>query len=102
MADSATDGVGTAEFDANAPAYREEEENSIDFIALFQTLRRGKRTILGVSLGIFVIATVYAFLLPFRYTSTVSFIPPSVSSGRSIASAVAGQLSALGTGNLLG
>lgn len=102
MAESAIDRTDTAEPYADAMAVVEEEESSIDIVALFQALRRGKRTILGVSLGIFVIATVYAFLLPFRYTSTVSFIPPSVSSGSSMASALAGQLSALGTGNLLG
>jgi tyrosine-protein kinase Etk/Wzc len=102
MTQDATDRVGTAEFDANAPAYREVEEDSIDFVALFQTLRRGKKTILGGTLGVFVLATTYAFLLPFRYTSTVSFIPPSVNGGSSMASALAGQLSALGAGDLLG
>lgn len=77
------------------------EEDSIDVVALFQTVRRGKRTIFRVTIGCFVIATVVAFLLPFRYTSTVTFIPPGTSSS-SMASAVAGQLSALGAGDLLG
>jgi uncharacterized protein involved in exopolysaccharide biosynthesis len=102
MPEDAIDRAGRAEFDANAPAYREEEEISIDLVALFQTLRQGKWTILAVSLGILVIVTVYAFLLPFRYTSTVSFIPPSGSSGSSMAAALAGQLSAFGAGDLLG
>jgi uncharacterized protein involved in exopolysaccharide biosynthesis len=77
------------------------EEDSIDLVALFQTVRRGKRTIFQVTIGCFVIASVVAFLLPFRYSSTVTFIPPSTSSS-SVASAVAGQLSALGAGDLLG
>jgi uncharacterized protein involved in exopolysaccharide biosynthesis len=102
MTEEAIDGAGRAEFDANAPAYREEEETSIDLVVLFQMLRQGKMTILAVSLGVFVIVTVYAFLLPFRYTSTVSFIPPSGSSGSSMASRLAGQLSAFGAGDLLG
>jgi uncharacterized protein involved in exopolysaccharide biosynthesis len=79
-----------------------EEESSIDLVALFQMLRRGKRTIFGVSFGVFAIATVYAFLLPFSYTSTASFIPPALSSGNSMASVVAGQLTAMGAGGLLG
>ena len=54
-----------------------------------------------MSFGVFAIATVYAFLLPFSYTSTASFIPPALSSGNSMASAVAGQLTALGAGGLL-
>ena len=75
MAESAIDRMGTAEPYAGAPVAVEEEEDSIDFVALFQTLRRGKRTIFGVSLAFFVLATIYAFLLPFMFTSTVSFTP---------------------------
>jgi len=90
-----------AESHADASSAVEEEESSIDLVALFQTLRRGKWTIFGVSFGVFAIATVYAFLLPFSYTSTASFIPPALSSGNSMASAVAGQLTALGAGGLL-
>src|ERR1035438_8275147 len=64
-------------------------------------LRQGKMTIIAVTLGVFLVVTVYAFLLPFRYTSIVSFIPPSGGSG-SMASMLAGQLSAFGAGDLLG
>lgn len=102
MAQSAIDEVGAAQSNANPSPTGEEDESSIDLVALFQTLRRGKRTIFGLSLGFFAIATAVAFLLPVRYTSTASFIPPTLSGGGSVASAVAGQLSALGGGDLLG
>jgi len=80
----------------------EEEESSIDLVALFILLRGGKWTIARVTFGALAIATVVAFLLPVRYTSSVSFIPPNLSNGSSMASALAGQLSALGAGDLLG
>jgi capsular polysaccharide biosynthesis protein len=78
------------------------EEYSINFVDLFRVIRRGKKTLLVVTVGCFVIATAVAFLLPFRYTSSTSFVPPSLSSSSSMASAVAGQLSALGAGDMLG
>jgi tyrosine-protein kinase Etk/Wzc len=89
---------------AEPPAWtEEEEEGSVDLVALFQTLRRGKRTILFATLTTLVIATAVAFLLPLKYTSTVSFIPPALSGGSSsMATLVAGQLSALGAGDLVG
>jgi uncharacterized protein involved in exopolysaccharide biosynthesis len=102
MTEDAIDRPGRAEFGPSVPADREEEETSIDLVALFQTLRRGKWTIIAISLVLCGIVTVYAFLLPFRYTSTVSFIPPNGSSGSSMAVALAGQLSAFGAGDLLG
>ena len=82
--------VAPAESPAYASSHGENEEDSIDLIATFQTLRRGKWAIVQWSLGIFVLATIYAFLLPFGYTSTVSFIPPNLTSGSSVASALAG------------
>ena len=79
-----------------------EEEDSVDLIGLVQTLRRGKKTILGATFGVFAIVTALAFLLPFRYTSSVSFIPPNLNGNSSMASVLAGQLSAFGAGDLLG
>jgi uncharacterized protein involved in exopolysaccharide biosynthesis len=102
MAESAIDRTDTAESHANTSSAVEEEESSIDLVALFQTLRSGRRTIFRVTLGFFAIATVVAFLLPFQYTSTVSFIPPNLNNSSSMASALAGQLSALGAGDLVG
>jgi tyrosine-protein kinase Etk/Wzc len=90
--------VGAAETYANV----EEEESSINFSALFHTLLRGRKTVAGITLVVFAVATAIAFLLPPMFTSTVSFVPPNVSSSSSIASALAGQLSALGGGDLLG
>src|ERR1035437_6096979 len=102
MAESAIDRMGTAEPYGDAPAGVEEGESSIDLVALFQALRRGKRTIFRVTLGFFAFATVVAFLLPFQYTSAVSFIRPNLNNSSSMASALAGQLSALGAGDLVG
>ena len=80
----------------------EEDDDSVDLIEVFHRLRRGMRTVLKVTLATFLIATAVAFILPFRYTSTTSFVPPMMSSSSSMASMVAGQLSALGAGDLLG
>jgi tyrosine-protein kinase Etk/Wzc len=95
MAESAIDPVGNLETG-------EEDENSIDLVALFQTLRRGRWTIFGISFGVLAVAAAVAFLLPPRYTSIATFIPPNLGGGSSMASALAGQLSALGGGDLLG
>jgi len=96
MIESVMDQAETAEPYTNTSLVAEDEESRIDFFELFRTLYRGRRTILATSVAILAVATVIAFLLPFQYTSTVSFIPPSSSSGGSMAAALAGQLSALG------
>ena len=101
MAESAMDRLGTTESSASS-VVEEEADDSIDLVALIHALRLGKRTILRTTLAAFVIATAIAFLLSPRYTSTVSFIPPNLNSGSSMAAALAGQLSALGAGDLLG
>lgn len=94
-----TGGVGSVR---HASSVVQEEEDSIDLIALIHTVQRGKRLILQVTIGCFLVATVVAFLLPLRYTSTVSFVAPSLNSGSSAAAALAGQLAAFGAGDLLG
>jgi tyrosine-protein kinase Etk/Wzc len=80
----------------------EEEDSGIDLVVIIDTLCRGKRTIIGASLAVLAIATAVAFMLPLRYTSSTSFIPPTLNSGNSMSSVLAGQLSALGGGDLLG
>ena len=102
MAKKEMDRVVIAEPGANAMWALEEEKSSFDLVGLLQTLYRGRWTILIASLATFFIATVYAFLLPFAYTSTAAFIPPSLSNSSSLSSLVAGQLSAFGAGDLLG
>jgi uncharacterized protein involved in exopolysaccharide biosynthesis len=82
--------------------WQEEEEGIVDLTAVFRTLRREKRLIFRGSLGCLALATLVAFLLPFQYTSEASFIPPNLSAGSSVASALAGQLSSLGVGDVLG
>ena len=100
MAESGMDQAETAEPYTNASPMAEDEESRIDFFKLLQTLYRGRRTILAASLAILALATVIAFILPVQYTSIVSFIPPSSSSGSSMAAALAGQLSAFGGDSL--
>jgi tyrosine-protein kinase Etk/Wzc len=79
------------------------DDDSVDLAEVFRKLRAGKRLIFKVTLTVFLVVTAVAFVLPFRYTSTTSFIPPAnMNSGSSIASLVSGQLSALGAGDLLG
>lgn len=102
MAENGIERAGGEEPYAKAVPIAEMEPGSIDLTAILQTLRRGRSTIFVVSLGTLAIATVIAFLLPFRYTSTVSFIPPTLNNSSSMASALAGQLAALGGGDLLG
>lgn len=79
----------------------EDGEGSIDFAALFLALRLGKKKIFLTALVVFVVATVIAFSLPSHFTSTVSFIPPNLGGGNSMASVLAGQLSALSGSDLL-
>jgi uncharacterized protein involved in exopolysaccharide biosynthesis len=101
MAKKEMDRVVIAEPGANAIWALEEEKSSFDLVGLLQTLYRGRWTILVASLATLLIATVYAFLLPFEYTSTVAFIPPTINNS-SLSSLVAGQLSSFGVGDLIG
>ena len=96
------DRVGSADSYTDLPDYQEGEEGSVDVVGLVQTLLRERRFIAATTCTFFVIATAIAFLLPLRYTSTVSFIPPSLNNSNSMASALAGQLSAFGAGELIG
>jgi tyrosine-protein kinase Etk/Wzc len=102
MAENGTGRAATVEPYVNAPPGEEEEEASIDLVALLQTLNRGKKAILQIVGTAVVLAIVIAYMLPVKYTSTVTFIPPSLGGSSSMASALAGQLSAIGGGDLLG
>jgi uncharacterized protein involved in exopolysaccharide biosynthesis len=103
MVENEVERVPTAEAPATTSPALGEEDDSIDLVEVFHRLRRGKRTILTTTFAVFAIATAVAFLLPFRYTSTTSFIPPAnIGSGNSMASLVEGQLSAMGAGDLFG
>jgi tyrosine-protein kinase Etk/Wzc len=78
----------------------ENEQDSISLLSILRVLKLGKRTILTATCVLFVLATIIAFVLPPQYTSVAAVIPPT-SSGNS-AAALAGQLSSLGAGSLLG
>lgn len=100
MVENRTDKLGTSETDAaGLPIV---EEDSINLSELFQKLRRGKWTIFGGTFVVCAAMTAIAYLLPVRYTSMVSFIPPALNSSSSMTTALAGQLSSLGAGDLLG
>jgi tyrosine-protein kinase Etk/Wzc len=81
-----------------------DEGSSIVLFELLHSLHRGRRTIIAATIGVFSIAAVAAFLIPSRYTSKASFIPPTTNSS-STAAALAGQLSqfsGFGAGSLMG
>jgi uncharacterized protein involved in exopolysaccharide biosynthesis len=78
----------------------ENEQDSISLLSILRVLKLGKRTILTATCVLFVLATIIAFVLPPQFTSVAAVIPPTPSSNA--ASALAGQLSSLGAGSLLG
>lgn len=82
--------------------YEDEQEPAIDLVAVFRVLVLGKRTIAAFAAICLAIATVIAFVLPPSYTSVTSFIPPAAANSSSMLSSLAGQLSPLGAGDLLG
>ena len=78
-------------------------QDAIDLLQLLRTLWASRFLVAKIAAATTVLSVIIAFVLPVRYTSIASFIPPANSSaGGSIAAALAGQLSALGAGDLLG
>jgi len=75
---------------------------SPDFIDLFRTLRRNKREIAWITVAFTAAAALLAFVLPPKYTATASFIPPNLNNSNPLATALAGQLSAVAGADLLG
>jgi uncharacterized protein involved in exopolysaccharide biosynthesis len=100
--ENATDRPMSVDPFSTIPSAAELEDSSLDLIELYRMLRHRKATVIKVTLGFLVIAIVLAFSLPQRYTSSASFIPPTLNTGNSIASALAGQISAIGGTDLLG
>lgn len=79
-----------------------DEELSIGLTDVFLLLIRERMQIAAVTALFLLGATTIAFLLPFRYTSVTSFIPPPLGSNSSVLAAIAGQFSGLGAADLLG
>jgi tyrosine-protein kinase Etk/Wzc len=102
MVENELDAPGAPVPGANSAPQAEKDEDSIDFVVLFNRLSHGKGTIFKTTLASIVIASVVAFLVPVRYTSSTSFVPPTMSGTSSMAAALAGQLSSLGAADLLG
>jgi len=75
--------------------------SGINLLVIFETLKASRKTIAAVALVSLLLSVATALLLPVRYASVASFIPPT-SSSNSSAAALAGQLSALGPTSLLG
>ncbi len=76
---------------------------SVDLLEVLRTLWASRRVVAKVTGAVTILSIITAFVLPVRYTSTASFIPPTNSSaGGSMAAALAGQLSLFGAGDLLG
>ncbi len=104
MVDEVKHRVGGVEHYMETGLPSNEEESLIDLVSLLHRLHRGGRTIIAATVVVFAIAAITAFLIPTRYTSKASFIPPSTSSSSS-AAVLAGQLSqlsGLGANSLMG
>ncbi len=104
MVDESQQRTGGLAPSANARLASDEEESLIDLVSLLRSLSNGRRTICVITLVIFAIATASAFLIPPRYTSRASFIPPSTNNSSSTA-VLMGQLSqfsGLGAAGLMG
>jgi uncharacterized protein involved in exopolysaccharide biosynthesis len=80
-----------------------DDQNSVDLIEVLRTLWAGRLLVAKVAAVVTILSVITAYILPVRYTSVASFIPPANSSAAgSMASTLAGQLSILGGGDLLG
>lgn len=79
-----------------------DQESPVTLVDVLWTIRRGKGTVLIITAAACVLSVAVAFILPVRYTSTTTFIPPNLNGNSSMASMVAGQLSTLGASDLLG
>ncbi|QHN04317.1 lipopolysaccharide biosynthesis protein [Granulicella sp. WH15] len=77
-----------------------DQASQVNILDLLDALKQGRKTILLIAAGIFLASVVTAFSLPAKYSSVAAFVPPTNSSSSS-ASALAGQLSALGPASLL-
>jgi tyrosine-protein kinase Etk/Wzc len=80
----------------------ERDVNSIDLVHLSRTIYRKRRTVVGVALLAGILTGCVSLLMPNLYTAAGSLLPSQSDSVRTSASALAGQLSALGAGSLLG
>jgi len=79
-----------------------DDAESVDISTAFNTVRRRRGTIAMGTIVTTGVALIIAFLIPAKYTSTATFIPPSLNTGGSLASAMSGQLAALGATDLMG
>lgn len=79
----------------------QDEGTSLDLRVLFDLLQEGKSKIVLTTVMCTAVAVLISFLLPTKYTSSASFIPPGLTSNSSSAM-LAGQLAGMGMGDLLG
>ena len=83
-----------AELVADVPAEHAREDYDISLLDLLIVLARKKRTIYWIMAVFTVLGTLLAFLLPKRYTATVTLLPPRQEP--SLSTALASQLGSLG------
>jgi uncharacterized protein involved in exopolysaccharide biosynthesis len=79
-----------------------DEKSEMLLLGLLRIFARNRKMLLSCAFVGLIIALIVALVIPPRYTSTASFIPPGSNSGSSAAAALAGQLSSMGVGSLLG
>jgi len=79
-----------------------DDQDPVDLVELARILWESRLFVAKIATAVTILAVITAFILPVRYTSTASFVPPTNSSGSSMAAALSGQLSLLGAGDLLG
>ena len=104
MLEQAQYAIDTGELKASQVQADHVEERPIDLSPVLKSLYRGRKTVILAMAVTFLIAIAAAYLIPPKYTSTASFIPPNTGTNSSI-SALAGQisqLSGLGAGVLGG
>ena len=102
MAENPAARTFTEPYTKASEAWDSDEEDSIDLLELSRTLWASRSLIVRVAAVVAILSVIAAFVLPVRYTSMASFVPPTNSSSGSMAAALSSQLSMLAAGDLLG
>lgn len=100
MARQSTYRVDFVEAEESAICPPNHEESPVLLLSLLSILARSRRTLLAFTSAGLIIGVIIAVLLPARYTSTASFLPPGAnnSSGAAVLAGQLSQLSGLGGG----
>jgi uncharacterized protein involved in exopolysaccharide biosynthesis len=82
-------------FASNGPGLRAKKADEISLLDLLICVAERKRVVAWFTVGFAILALVVSFILPRRYTATVSLLPPQQST--SMGGALASQLSGMGS-----